>query len=204
MRPRPVHANYVPGRGVDGPDVVAGPALFGVLHSRRWSLHLCQLPGVVEPALVAAFNAGFRVRTPTVATTPTASTCAARTGAASCVIYKDGTMTLGAWGTQGSMSNQVASVRQNLDLIVDHGKAVPGLRARTRQVGKTLGGSSTSGARAWVSPRTAPLSTSADRPCRSATSPNVLVLAGAVRECDSTSTRAGSSSPPSRVRSVPR
>jgi len=33
--------------------------------------------------------------------------------AASVVIYKDGTMTMGSWGTQVWMSNQVASVRQN-------------------------------------------------------------------------------------------
>jgi hypothetical protein len=65
-----------------------------------------------------------------------------RNGAASTVIFKDGTMTVGKWGSDVMMSAQVASVRQNLDLIVDNAKPVPGLtNANLLKWGKTLGGS---------------------------------------------------------------
>jgi hypothetical protein len=63
-----------------------------------------------------------------------------RTGAASFVVYGDGTATVGTWGSEVSMNNAVVSVRQNLDLIVDGGKPVPGLNAAdTIQWGATLG-----------------------------------------------------------------
>jgi hypothetical protein len=52
-------------------------------------------------------------------------------------------MTVGKWGRGPTMTmnNQVAAVRQNLDVIVDHGRAVPSLsRTNSIQWGKTLGG----------------------------------------------------------------
>jgi hypothetical protein len=74
-------------------------------------------------SLVAAFNGGFimnvagggyytegRVIDPLV------------TGAASFVIYNDGTVNVGAWGSDVTMSARVASVRQNLVPLVDNGQ----------------------------------------------------------------------------------
>ena len=62
-----------------------------------------------------------------------------RQGAATAVIYKDGTMDIGAWGTDVSMTAHVAAARQNLHLLVDNGTAVPGLDANdTSQWGFTL------------------------------------------------------------------
>ena len=50
-------------------------------------------------------------------------------------------MTVAKWGRDVSMNNQIASVRQNLDLIVDHGQAVVGLASQnTTKWGRTLGG----------------------------------------------------------------
>ncbi len=43
-------------------------------------------------------------------------------GAASLVIYKDRTIHLGSWGRDFKMTPQVVAVRQNLKLLVDHGK----------------------------------------------------------------------------------
>ena len=54
-----------------------------------------------------------------------------RTGAASFVIYKNGTSTVGMWGRDVTMTPDVVSVRQNLDLVVDNGRPVPGLNATT-------------------------------------------------------------------------
>ncbi len=45
-----------------------------------------------------------------------------RDGAASIVILKDGTVRVGAWNRDVSMSASVRSVRQNLDLLVDKGQ----------------------------------------------------------------------------------
>lgn len=42
-------------------------------------------------------------------------------GAASLVIYRDGSFTIGQWGRDVSMTPQVVAVRQNLTLLVDHG-----------------------------------------------------------------------------------
>src|SRR6202023_1714638 len=63
-----------------------------------------------------------------------------RTGAASFVIYRNGTATVGQWGRDVTMSPSVVSVRQNLDLLVAGGQPVPGLNAAdTTQWGNTLG-----------------------------------------------------------------
>jgi hypothetical protein len=51
-----------------------------------------------------------------------------RKGAASVVIFKNGRMTVAKWGRDVVMTNQIATVRQNLDLIVDNSKEVHGLR----------------------------------------------------------------------------
>ncbi len=48
-----------------------------------------------------------------------------RNGAASLVIYQDGTATVGQWGRDVTMSPNVKSVRQNLDLLVDNGQVDP-------------------------------------------------------------------------------
>jgi hypothetical protein len=93
--------------------------------------------------LVAAFNSGFRMKDARggyfsegrgVAGYPL------RNGAASLVIDDDGTATVGEWGRDVSTVAGVASVRQNLDLLVDGGRPVPGLNANdTTKWGFTLG-----------------------------------------------------------------
>jgi len=52
-----------------------------------------------------------------------------RPGAASLVIYRDGSSTVAKWGRDAKLSSNVVAVRQNLDLLVDNGKAVAGLSA---------------------------------------------------------------------------
>lgn len=92
--------------------------------------------------LVAAFNAGFLMSDANGGYYTDGKTIMPlRSGAASAVIFKDGTMTVGKWGRDVKMSNQVASVRQNLDLIVDHGKPAVGLtNANLDKWGVTIGG----------------------------------------------------------------
>ena len=102
----------------------------------------------IKPAeaasLVAAFNGGFlmdtagggyftdgRVVAPLV------------TGAASLVIRTDGTVSLGAWGTDVSMTTDVVSVRQNLLPLVAGGRPTPLAAAADWQAwGNTCGATS--------------------------------------------------------------
>ncbi|MHB8333711.1 MAG: hypothetical protein ACYDEH_02250 [Acidimicrobiales bacterium] len=53
-----------------------------------------------------------------------------RVGAASLVIYADGSWAVGQWGRDLGMTPRVVAVRQNLTLLVDHARPVAGLSAR--------------------------------------------------------------------------
>ena len=92
--------------------------------------------------LVAAFNSGFLMKNANGGYYSEGKTVAPlRNGAASFVISRDGTATVGQWGRDMSMSSSVVAVRQNLDLIVDGGQPVPGLLANDNSKwGFTLGG----------------------------------------------------------------
>ncbi len=92
--------------------------------------------------LDAAFNAGFLMQDANGGYfTDHRTVLPLRVGAASLVVYRDGSATVGAWGTQVAMSPAVASVRQNLDLIVNGGRPVPGLLSNDNsRWGATLGG----------------------------------------------------------------
>jgi hypothetical protein len=93
--------------------------------------------------LVAAFNAGFRVQNSNGGYfTQGKLVLPLRSGGASFVIYKTGTANIGAWGTNVKMTPAVVSVRQNLDLIVNNGKPVPGLNdSYSTKWGAVLGNS---------------------------------------------------------------
>ena len=92
-------------------------------------------------SLVAAFNAGFLMDNAQGGYyTDGKTVIRLRKGAASFVIYRDGTATVADWGRDATMNPNVASVRQNLDLLVDAGKPVPGLNPNdTTRWGFTLG-----------------------------------------------------------------
>lgn len=91
-------------------------------------------------SLVAAFNGGFRMQDAQGGYFSEGRTVRPlRTGAASLVIYRDGHITVGAWGTDVTLTADVAAVRQNLRLLVDQGQPVPGLATNdTRVWGRTI------------------------------------------------------------------
>jgi hypothetical protein len=93
----------------------------------------------VEPAaadtLVAAFNGGFKMAdahggyyTERRMVRPLVP------GAASLVIYADGEVTVGAWGTDVTMTPTVVAVRQNLYPLVVSGQPTPRATTRTWRV----------------------------------------------------------------------
>ncbi len=104
--------------------------------------HTAPIPPTAATSLVTAFNAGFLMTTAQGGYyTDGKMIDPLRTGAASVVVYKDGTVTVGQWGSGGlTMNSNVASVRQNLSLLVQHGAPVAGLNATTTtRWGNTLG-----------------------------------------------------------------
>ena len=144
IRPDAVHTSYVVGVAWMDTKILSGQLYSG-----------SQIPGggpypytapitpTASTSAVAAFNAGFRMQDANGGYyTNNKMVIPLRTGAASVMIDKNGNMSVGAWGTGAfQMSPNVASVRQNLDLIVTGGKAVPGLASQNSvQWGKTLGG----------------------------------------------------------------
>ena len=94
------------------------------------------------PYLVAAFNGGFRFQDAKGGIYLEGRTGVPLVnGAASFVIYKDGRVAIGAWGSQVTMSPQVASVLQNVVLLVDHGQLAPSATYTDNAIwGYTLGG----------------------------------------------------------------
>ncbi len=84
----------------------------------------------IEPAqatsLVAAFNGGFKMATAHGGYVTTGKTIVPLVqGAASLVIYSNGSVAIGAWGATVTMTPSVVDVRQNLVLLVAGGAPTP-------------------------------------------------------------------------------
>jgi hypothetical protein len=143
LRPDAIHTSYVVGVAWMDTELLKATLYSG-----------SQIPGggpypntaPIQPtaatSLVAAFNAGFLMSAANGGYyTDGKTVLPLRSGAASFVVYSNGSSTVGEWGRDVSMTPNVVSVRQNLDLVVDNGKPVPGLNASdTTQWGATLGG----------------------------------------------------------------
>lgn len=169
--PMPGEGQWHPaGRLVDGvpalyeaflrPDAIHTSLVAGVVWMDPMLLRMqlyagAQVPGVGGPlspmapisstaakTLTAAFNAGFLMSDAYGGFYLNGQTAIPlRPGGASLVIYSNGTATVGAWGTNVTMTPNVVAVRQNLSLLVNNGAPVPGLNANdTTQWGATLGG----------------------------------------------------------------
>jgi hypothetical protein len=63
-------------------------------------------------------------------------------GTASIVYYRNGTIKIGEWGRDFTMNSSIEGVRQNLELLVDHGRLSPDANSavKTSAWGATLGG----------------------------------------------------------------
>ncbi len=99
------------------------------------------VPASLQSQLVAAFNSGFKLAQSNggwyaneIAATPLVN------GAASFVIYQDGSATVGQWGRDVSMTASVVAVRQNLNLLISNGQISPTVGDIQNSWGLTLGG----------------------------------------------------------------
>ena len=127
-------------RPLDNPGTVAGVAWIDprLLRARLYSGSLSpgglfwKYTAPISPSaaqtLVAAFSGGFLLKDSHGGYLSEGHLVAPLVnGAASLVIYRNGSMTVGQWGRDVSMNSNVVAVRQNLTLLVDHGAPVPGL-----------------------------------------------------------------------------
>jgi hypothetical protein len=103
--------------------------------------HTAPIGTATARSVVAAFNAGFLMQNAQGGYYTEGKTIMPlRKGAASFVIYRNGSANIADWGRDATMGPNVVSVRQNLALLVDHGKATPGLNpSDTTKWGFTLG-----------------------------------------------------------------
>jgi hypothetical protein len=95
------------------------------------------------PTVTAAFNGGFRFQDARGGFYLDGRTAVPlRAGAASLVIYKNGSVNVGSWGSQVTLSPNVVAVLQNLVLMVDGGQVAPSATYNDSSVwGSTLGAS---------------------------------------------------------------
>jgi hypothetical protein len=147
VRPDAVHTSYLVGVAWMDTDVLKAQLYSGsFIPGPGHYAYSAPITPKNSRYLVAAFNAGFRVQDSEGGYFTQGKTILPLVKKkASVVVYKDGTMTVGAWDENGlNMTNQVESVRQNLDLIVNNYKMVPGLDSQnSAKWGKTLGGTFT-------------------------------------------------------------
>ena len=135
VQPDPAHAGVVAGVawirvGATTAHLVAGTTQPG---GNGWAGN-AQVPPAAVPNLVAVFNSGFKLNDITGGYYSHGRTAKAlRTGQASLVVNDRGAITIGQWGRDITMNPHIASVRQNLALVVDHGRAADGLTVNADQ-----------------------------------------------------------------------
>jgi hypothetical protein len=184
LRPDPIHTSVVVGVAWMDTKLLRATLYSGsTIPAGGPYLHTAPIEPSATKSLVAAFNAGFLMNNANGGYyTDGHVIIPLRTGAASFVIYRNGTATIADWGRGATMTPNVVAVRQNLNLLVDNGRPVPGLNANdTTQWGYTLGnqvyvwrsgiGITADGALVYVGGPGLNITTLA----------NVLVRAGAVR-----------------------
>jgi hypothetical protein len=100
------------------------------------------IPPAKRPGLLATFNGGFKLDAAKGGFYLNGKTHGSLDkGAASIVYYKDGTIKVGVWGRDVTMTSAVEGVRQNLKLIVDNARVPASVDANVQSAwGATLGG----------------------------------------------------------------
>jgi hypothetical protein len=144
LRPDSVHTSYVSGIVSMNPRLLRfelrpgaedpGPGSYGGAQA--------VIPPGTRRGLAATFNGGFKMASAGGGFYLNGTYHGAlRPGAASMVYYRNGDLRVGAWGHGLRLTRSVVGVRQNLRLIVEHGK-IPSSVDRNVQTswGATLGG----------------------------------------------------------------
>ena len=143
VRPDTVHTSFVAGIAWMDTKLLRATLYSGsyIPGGGPWTC-TAPIPTDASNTLVAAFNAGFRLQDSLGGYYTQGQTVSPLVdGKASFVIYKDGTVNIGAWGSDVTMASNVVSVRQNLSLLVANGAPAGDLSSTDNTVwGPTLGG----------------------------------------------------------------
>ncbi len=107
----------------------------------HWGAQPWITPGT-RRGLLATFNSGFKIASSGGGFYLNGATSGRLTnGVASIVYHRDGHISIGVWGQTAHMGPDVVGVRQNLHLIVDHGRIPAAVDSNvTTSWGATLGG----------------------------------------------------------------
>jgi hypothetical protein len=142
LRPDAVHTSYVVGVAWMDTKLLSATLYSGswIPGGGPWPDSAPVLPSAARH-LVTAFNAGFLMSDANGGYySDHKMVVPLRVGAASFVVYRNGTSNVIAWGPHDRVTSDIVSVRQNLDLLVNNSKPVPGLRSNdTSQWGATVG-----------------------------------------------------------------
>ena len=123
LRPDPEHTSFLAGLMWIDPTFVRGQLQPGTMDPGGHWQAADHITPQLAPSIVAVFNAGFRLNGASEGGYYSEHRTAVplRDGAASLVLNVDGTAQVGAWNRDVRMGPAVASVRQNLVLLVDRG-----------------------------------------------------------------------------------
>ena len=140
LRPDAQHTSYVAGVLWIDPGLVRGRLQPGFTDpGGQWQAQDEIVPSDWHSVL-AAFNAGFRLNASQGGYYSEGRTVVPlRDGAASLVIDDNGVATVGSWNQEVRMSPHVASVRQNLVMLVDNGQVNPTCGSGSSVWGATIG-----------------------------------------------------------------
>ena len=125
--PRPARRHAASRDRVDGHQPAGGPVVLRLEQPRRGAVPVHRAdPPAQAATLVAAFNGGFMMPAAGGGYYTQGRTIdPLRRGAASLVIYADGSVDVGAWGSDVRMTPNVVGVRQNLVPLVAGGRPTP-------------------------------------------------------------------------------
>jgi Phosphodiester glycosidase len=128
LRPDASHTSYLAGVAWLDTDSVRFELHPGLEEpGGSWALP-STIPAGQRTGLLATWNGGFRIQDSQGGYYQDGHTAGdLRDGAASEIFYTDGTMSVGQWGRDATMGPKIEAVRQNLDLLVDQGKVMPGV-----------------------------------------------------------------------------
>ena len=135
LRPSGVYTSVVAAVAWIDPKLVKAVGYAGAVEpgGSGWPDQL-PIPYSVRPDLLAAFNSGFKLKDSQGGYYDRGRYAAPlRPGAATMWIDASGTLKVGEWGRDAVMGPNIVFARQNLHLIVDGGRPVPGIEANNPQ-----------------------------------------------------------------------
>jgi hypothetical protein len=142
VRPDPDHTSFLVGVMWIDPTLIRGELHPGFQDPGGTGLAGTSLTPAEQRTVVAVFNGGFRLNGASHGGYYSHGRIARALvdGAASLVLHADGSATVGAWNKEVRMGPEVASVRQNLALLVDDGQVNPTCQSGgTAEWGSTVG-----------------------------------------------------------------